>query len=383
MADARRRSGRARLRQRGGDPSPRSGGAPAAAPARRSRSRSRMLWTWRCARRIRCTSSADSRDSVECCTARGAAGPLDDPALSAAVLVLARAHVQPAGRSAARRGSAHRPSTRRPRRRRATARQGARCAGARGHWAGRPTGGIAHGAKAVALLDRLPTSAGGSGWRTSISRSTTADGRFRRGAGGGGTSGRGRQRDRRSAAADVCRLHGRLGRSLTREHERAIALCQQPGAGAGSRQPRVRDAVLGYALVEKGDYQDAVSLLEPVVAELEGFGFPQWQALALTLVGEVRREEGRLDEAAILVDRGLQVTTRAESWYGVGFGHRVAGRVARDRGATTEARAAFEKAADTLERIHATFEARRTRRELSQLRHSRGPRERLVKKPEA
>ena len=92
-----------------------------------------------------------------------------------------------------------------------------------------------------------------------------------------------------------------------------------------------------------------------------------------TLVGEVRRAEGRLDQAAILVDRGLLVTTRAEYWYGVGFSQRVAGRLACDRGAAAEARAAFEKAADTFERIHATFEARRTRRELSQLPHCSGP----------
>ena len=161
-------------------------------------------------------------------------------------------------------------------------------------------------------------------------------------------------------------------------HERAIALCQRSLEQAPDRVSRAYATfMLGNAFVEKKDYQNAVGLLEPVVAELEGFGFPQWHGLALTLVGEVRRAEGRLDDAAILVDRGLQVTTRAEYWYGVGFSHRVAGRVARDRGATTEARAAFEKAADTFERIHATFEARRTRRELSQLRHGSGPRERL------
>lgn len=58
---------------------------------------------------------------------------------------------------------------------------------------------------------------------------------------------------------------------------------------------------------------------------------------------------------------------RAEYWYAVGVAHRIAGRVARDRGHADEARRAFELALDTFERIGAAFEGARTRLEVARI----------------
>lgn len=120
----------------------------------------------------------------------------------------------------------------------------------------------------------------------------------------------------------------------------------------------------GYALLEKGEPAQARERLEPVVAELEGFGFPQWHALAATLLGESWRLLGRLDEADASVQCGLRTATRAGYWYAVGLSHRVAGRIARDRGAAAAASHEFQQALETFERIGAAVERARTRAEL-------------------
>jgi DNA-binding winged helix-turn-helix (wHTH) protein/tetratricopeptide (TPR) repeat protein len=238
-----------------------------------------------------------------------------------------------------------------------------------GYWAGRSKEGIAHGAEAVALLAGCPDQR----WWLGMAHFYVALNHLLAGDFDAALVATSRA-DAAGREIGDPRLQTYAGYTAgwieaTRgNHDQAIALCQRSLERAPDRVSRTYAMLmLAFALIEKGDSRGAGSLLDPVVAELEGFGFPQWHSLALTLAGDVRRLEGRLDEAALLVDRGLQVATRAGYWYCVGLSHRVAGRLARDRGGATEARAAFEKAAETFERIHATFEARRTRRELSQL----------------
>ena len=64
-----------------------------------------------------------------------------------------------------------------------------------------------------------------------------------------------------------------------------------------------------------------------------------------------------------LVERALDLMTRAQYGYGVAFAQRVAARIALDRGAWDEATATFDDAIGTFERIGARFEARQTRDE--------------------
>src|SRR5207244_612184 len=134
--------------------------------------------------------------------------------------------------------------------------------------------------------------------------------------------------------------------------EAAIALCETSRDRAPDRVAQAyATMLLGYSVLEYGDAARARGLLEPVVAELEGFGFLQWHAWASIQMGEALRIEGRAAEAAEAARRGLEVARRAEYWYAVGFAHRVLGRVAADAGRLPEAAAALAEALATFERI--------------------------------
>jgi len=127
--------------------------------------------------------------------------------------------------------------------------------------------------------------------------------------------------------------------------------------------PRDLTAILGFALIGQDDHNQARTILEPIVAELKGFALPQWHGFATALTAETYRLDARLDVAGTLVERALDLMTRAQYGYGVAFAQRVAARIALDRGAWDEATATFDDASRTFERIGARFEARRTRDE--------------------
>ena len=76
-----------------------------------------------------------------------------------------------------------------------------------------------------------------------------------------------------------------------------------------------------------------------------------------------------------LVERALDLMTRAQYWYGVAFAQRVAARIALDRGAWDEATATFDDATRTFERIGARFEAQQTRDERDRLNGAKGNRQ--------
>ena len=129
---------------------------------------------------------------------------------------------------------------------------------------------------------------------------------------------------------------------------------------------------LACALVERGDHREALTLLEPVVAEFEEFAIPQWHAFAATLTGESLRGLGRIEEAEKAVRNGLQIATRAGYTFAAGFGNVVEGRLALEREKPDAARAAFLRALETFERSGATFEAARTRAEIGRLERVNG-----------
>lgn len=238
-----------------------------------------------------------------------------------------------------------------------------------GHWAGRPKEGIAHGAKAIRLLKPLKDQQwwlGMAHFYVAVNHLLAGDfGRALAEAARADAVGRGIGDPRLQTYAgyttgwiEACRG----------DHDRAIVACERSLQQAPDRVSRTYAALfLGYALVEQGDCDRANALLGPVAAELEGFEFPQWHALALVLAGESCRGLGRPDEAMTLVGRGLEVATRAEYWYAVGLAQRIAGRLASDRGDAGSARRAFDDSLATFERIGAAFEAARSRQDLATL----------------
>ena len=144
----------------------------------------------------------------------------------------------------------------------------------------------------------------------------------------------------------------------------AVAACQRGLEQAPDRVSRAyASMILGLALIGQDDHGQARTILEPMVAELKGFALPQWHGFATALTAETYRLDARLDVAGTLVERALDLMTRAQYGYGVAFAQRVAARIALDRGAWDEATAAFEVATGTFERIGARFEAQQTRDE--------------------
>jgi DNA-binding winged helix-turn-helix (wHTH) protein/tetratricopeptide (TPR) repeat protein/nucleoside-triphosphatase THEP1 len=144
----------------------------------------------------------------------------------------------------------------------------------------------------------------------------------------------------------------------------ALAACRRSVEQAPDRVSHAfASMVLSFTLLEAGDHAAARALLEPIVAEFELFGFPQWHAWASILIGETYRLDGIVDTAAGYVARGLDMATQTRYWYAVGFGERVAARIARDRGRLGDSAEAVDRALQTFQRIGAAFEATRTQSE--------------------
>ena len=239
-----------------------------------------------------------------------------------------------------------------------------------GHWSGKTAEGIAHGAEAIRLLRESPSQR----WWLGMAHFYVAMNHLLVG-------------DFDAAVAEAARADA-VGREIadprlqtyagfttgwveaTRgNHDAAEAVSRRSRDQAPDRVSRAyASMVLGYSLVSRGQYREALTILEPTVRELEGFGFPQWQGFAAALNAEAYRLGGRFDDARSLANQALEVTTRAQYWYGVGFAHRVGGRIARDEGQSDAALSALDNAAGTFERIGAAFESGRARAERETLR---------------
>jgi tetratricopeptide (TPR) repeat protein len=245
-----------------------------------------------------------------------------------------------------------------------------------GHWAGRAAEGIAHGQEAIRVLRQHPSAR----WFLGMAHFYVAlnhlhAGRFEAAlaaAAGADETGREMSDPRLQSYAGF--LAGWVEASRGNA-EAAIALCE-------TSRDRAPDCVsqayatlfLGYAVLEYGDAARARARLEPVLRELEAFGFPQWHGFATTLAGEALRVEGQLEAAAAAAAEGLRVVQSARYWYAVGFARRLQGRIARDAGRLEEAWDHLGEALRTFEGIGAAFEAGRTRLDSATVAVARGDR---------
>jgi class 3 adenylate cyclase/tetratricopeptide (TPR) repeat protein len=147
-------------------------------------------------------------------------------------------------------------------------------------------------------------------------------------------------------------------------HAAAVDVARRSRDQAPDRVSRAyASMILGFALLEAGDCRLACEVLEPIVTELESFGFPQWQGFATAVLADAYRQQGHFAAARELADRALAMTSRAGYAYGIGFAQRVGARIARDGGFSDEAADGWTQARATFERIGAVFEASRTERE--------------------
>jgi tetratricopeptide (TPR) repeat protein len=238
-----------------------------------------------------------------------------------------------------------------------------------GHWSGNTADGISHGRKSLGLLRAFPQQR----WWLGMTHFYLAMNHLVQG-------------DFEAALAEA-HMADAVGKEIgdprlqtyaafadgwveaTRGNDAAaVAACQRSREQAPDRVSRAyASMVLGFALIGQGDHAQARTILEPVVAELEGFALPQWHGFAAALTAETYRLDARLDVAGTLVQRALDVMTRAQYWYGVAFAQRVAARIALDRGTLDEDTLTFDDATQTFERIGARFEAQQTRDERDRL----------------
>jgi len=238
-----------------------------------------------------------------------------------------------------------------------------------GHWSGNTAEGIAHGRKSVGLLHAHPRQRWWLGMtHFYLAMNHLVQGDFEAALAEAKTA------DAVGKEIDDPRLQTYAALAAgwveaTRGNDAAaVAACRRSREQAPDRVSRAyASMMLGFALVGQGDHAQARTILEPVVAELEGFAFPQWHGFAAALTAETYRLDARLDVAGTLVARALDVMTRAQYWYGVAFAQRVAARIALDRGAWDEATVTFDDAARTFERIGARFEAQQTADERDRL----------------
>jgi DNA-binding NtrC family response regulator/tetratricopeptide (TPR) repeat protein len=152
------------------------------------------------------------------------------------------------------------------------------------------------------------------------------------------------------------------------EWEAAIAACQQ--ALERSPLPLSTARALGYlglAYLEQGDPSQAIPLLEGSVRELGQQRFRQLEGWFTTLLGDANLLTGDVARAQELATRGLEITSDVGYRYGVGWTQRTLGRIARARGAGSEAETRLREALDTFAGMQARFEVGRTHLELAAL----------------
>ena len=254
-----------------------------------------------------------------------------------------------------------------------------------GHWSGKVGEGIAHGREAVRLLGPRPDQR----WWLAMAHFYVATNHLVAGAFAPALA-EAAKTDAVGKEIGDPRLQSYAGlitgwvEASRGNHDVAVSVCRRSREQAPDRVSRAYASLfLGYALLEQGGPGPARALLEPVVAELESFGFPQWHAWAAVLTAETYRLDGALDVAAGFVERGLEVATRAQYGYAVGFAQRVGARITRDRGDVAQGLCALQRAVDTFDRIGAGFEAARSRLDVAEAAAGAGDRKRAGREIEA
>ncbi len=129
---------------------------------------------------------------------------------------------------------------------------------------------------------------------------------------------------------------------------------------------------LGYAYLENEDAARAIPLLEQSVWQLGLFRFAQFQGWFTICLAEAHRLIGQFQKAHELATKGLSLTMETKSPYGIGWGHRALGRIARATGALSEAETHFNEALRTFASIHARYDLARTHLDMARLAHDKG-----------
>jgi class 3 adenylate cyclase/tetratricopeptide (TPR) repeat protein len=159
----------------------------------------------------------------------------------------------------------------------------------------------------------------------------------------------------------------------TGEWATGVLACEQGlAASPNPLNTALAQGFLGYACLEGGALDRAVSTLEEAVAAMARFRLRQNHAWFMAFLAEARRQAGDVDRARQLAAEAEAVSREARFPFAAGWALRVLGRCARDRGALAEAQAQLDEALATFVRTGARLEAARTHLDLAELARERG-----------
>jgi DNA-binding NtrC family response regulator/tetratricopeptide (TPR) repeat protein len=135
---------------------------------------------------------------------------------------------------------------------------------------------------------------------------------------------------------------------------------------------------LGYVHLERGDAEEARTLLGQAVEQVGRFRFVHMTGLFTAFLADAHRATGQLDRARDLAGQALELT-RTRSLYGVGWAERALGRIDHARHDITAAETWLAAALETFGRIHARYDLARTHLDMAVLAHSQGRRDALAR----
>jgi DNA-binding winged helix-turn-helix (wHTH) protein/tetratricopeptide (TPR) repeat protein len=156
-------------------------------------------------------------------------------------------------------------------------------------------------------------------------------------------------------------------------YDEGIAACQRGLACAPD--PLSAAFVLGwmgYAYLEKGDAEEAVSCLEQAVRHMQQCGYPRMQGLYTTFLGAAHLLQGDIDKARELIHQGVELARAAQDRFGIGWGLRMLGHVDETCGHYNEAQQYFHVALQAFATLQASFEVARTQLALAEVAYQQG-----------
>jgi tetratricopeptide (TPR) repeat protein len=245
-----------------------------------------------------------------------------------------------------------------------------------GYWTGRYDEGVAHGEQAVAALKGSPERwwLGEAHWVVGINHAMA--GSFdaalasldRAQAIGESLMDPRLQSTVAFTVGGIHALRGDFDLALTR-CRRAIELARDPVGTAVAR------GFLGACLLEKGDGEGAIPLLERSVEQLGRFRIRQTQGWFTALLAEACFVAGHVSRARGLAQQALDTIPPTRVSQEAGCAQRTLGHVARAEGDSDEAVRRLEDAARTFVAIGARYEEARTRLDVATLHRAAGRRE--------
>ena len=233
---------------------------------------------------------------------------------------------------------------------------------------GRPNTGIAYARRAIPLLERADAGYWLGLAHFSLGLNSVVAGRF-----DSALTATERSRAIGTAIGDSRIVAGAdyvtaWAHALRGEHDLAVATAHR--AVDASRDPTasgLASGALGYALLQRGDAMDAVKVLEEVVERFKRIPFRTAVARHMAYLSEAYLMIGDGDRARAAADEALELGRGDRNEYTMGLAERARGRIARAQQCPDAAREHFARALTSFTACEATFEARRTQLDLTEL----------------